>query len=151
MKKKALKKGFLLPSPKFNALEEGNELLLDFQKLKKVSDCGQDLVPVVAQDFHTKEVLIIAYANRQALVHTLTEKKACFWSTSRNELWIKGATSGDELTLVEVRVNCEQNALLYSVIPKGKGACHTQNKNGNPRSTCFYRKIEGTQLSHLPL
>ena len=140
-----------MQSPKFNPLEEGNDLLIDFQKMAQVSACGQDLVPVVTQDFHTKDVLIIAYANRQALVYTLTEKKACFWSTSRNELWVKGATSGDELELVEVRVNCEQNALLYLVTPKGKGACHTQDAQGKSRNTCFYRKIEDSHLTHLPL
>ena len=151
MKRKVWKKASSLQSPKFNLLEEGNALLIDFQKMAQASTCGQDLVPVVAQNFHTKDVLIIAYANRQALVYTLIEKKACFWSTSRNELWVKGATSGDELELVEVRVNCEQNALLYLVTPKGKGACHTQNSQGQSRSTCFYRKIDETQLTHLHL
>lgn len=123
-------------------LEEGHELALDFTKLKKVADCGEDLVPAVAQDASTGEVLIVGYANQLALETTLKEEMATFWSTSRNELWIKGKTSGDYLQLVEVRVNCEQNSLLYKVKPVGKGACHTKNQNGSPRSGCYYRAID---------
>ena len=123
-------------------LEEGHELALDFTKLKKVADCGEDLVPAVAQDARTGEVLIVGYANQLALETTLKEEMATFWSTSRNELWIKGKTSGDYLQLIEVRVNCEQNSLLYKVKPMGKGACHTKNQNGAPRSGCYYRSIE---------
>jgi phosphoribosyl-AMP cyclohydrolase len=128
-------------------LEEGHELALDFTKLKKVADCGQDLVPAVAQDASTGEVLIVGYANQLALETTLKEEMATFWSTSRNELWIKGKTSGDYLQLIEVRVNCEQNSLLYKVKPMGKGACHTKSQNGTPRSGCYYRSIEnGNEL-----
>ena len=123
-------------------LEEGHELALDFTKLKKVADCGEDLVPAVAQDASTGEVLIVGYANQLALETTLKEEMATFWSTSRNELWIKGKTSGDYLKLIEVRVNCEQNSLLYKVKPMGKGACHTKNQNGTPRSGCYYRFID---------
>ena len=123
-------------------LEEGHELALDFTKLKKVADCGENLVPAVAQDASTGEVLIVGYANQLALETTLKEGMATFWSTSRNELWIKGKTSGDYLQLVEVRVNCEQNSLLYKVKPVGKGACHTKNENGSPRRGCYYRTID---------
>ena len=133
-------------SPKYNALEDGQDLLLDFSKLQQVAECGQLLVPVVAQDAVTGEVLIVAHANRQALVHSLTEKIATFWSTSRNELWIKGATSGDYLDIVDVWVNCEQNALLYRVKPRRKGACHTLDDLGEARPSCFYRRIEGSGL-----
>ena len=122
-------------------LEEGHELALDFTKLKKVADCGEDLVPAVAQDASTGEVLIVGYANQLALETTLKEEMATFWSTSRNELWIKGKTSGDYLQLIEVRVNCEQNSLLYKVKPMGKGACHSKMKQGTPRSGCYYRTI----------
>ena len=128
-------------------IEEGNQLNLDFTKLKKVASCDQDLVPAVAQDVESGEVLIVGYANELALQTTLKENMATFWSTSRNELWIKGKTSGDYLQLVEVRVNCEQNSLLYKVKPMGKGACHTKNQNGSPRSGCYYRSIEnGNEL-----
>ena len=80
-------------------------------------------------------------ANRQALEHTLETGIATFWSSSRNALWIKGATSGDTLDLVEVRVNCEQNSLLYRVRPAGGGACHTKDARGQTRSGCYYRAI----------
>ena len=71
---------------------------------------------------------------------------AAFWSTSRNELWIKGATSGDVLELVEVRVNCEQNSLLYRVRPQGQGACHTVDAEGRSRAGCYYRRLAGDGL-----
>jgi phosphoribosyl-AMP cyclohydrolase len=125
-------------------IEEGNKLNLDFTKLKKVASCDQDLVPAVAQDVESGEVLIVGYANELALQTTLKENMATFWSTSRNELWIKGKTSGDYLEIIEVCVNCEQNSLLYRVKPKGKGACHTKNKDGTPRSGCYYRAIKNT-------
>ena len=76
-------------------IEEGTALSLDFRKLGKAAGCGQDLVPAVAQDVETGEVLIIAYANRQAFDYAVEHGEAAFWSTSRNELWVKGATSGD--------------------------------------------------------
>ena len=65
------------------------------------------------------------------------------WSTSRNELWHKGATSGDTLDLVEVRVNCEQNSLLYRVRPTTGGACHTTGPDGRARPGCYYRRLTG--------
>ena len=123
-------------------LEEGKTLRIDFKKLAKVSSCGEDLIPAVAQDHNTGEVLIVGYANELALRTALNENMATFWSTSRNELWIKGKTSGDYLEIVEVRVNCEQNSVLYRVRPKGQGACHTKGKDGVARSGCYYRIIE---------
>jgi phosphoribosyl-AMP cyclohydrolase len=80
------------------------------------------------------------------LQHTLEHGVAAFWSTSRNELWVKGATSGDTLEIVEVRVNCEQNSLLYIVRPLGAGACHTKNAQGRSRSSCYYRRIRNGAL-----
>lgn len=126
-------------------IEEGLKLNFDFTKLRKaVAQCESDVVPVVAQDADTKEVLIVAYANKLALETALKEGMATFWSTSRNELWLKGKTSGDYLKLVEVRVNCEQNSLLYLVRPAGKGACHTKGKDGLPRRSCYYRSLDLT-------
>jgi phosphoribosyl-AMP cyclohydrolase len=127
-------------------LEEGNQLMLDFEKLIKVANCGVPVMPVGVQDADTKELLIIAYANDKALEHTIKTGNATFWSTSRNELWEKGATSGDVLKIVEIRVNCEQNSLLYLVRPVGKGACHTKDAEGNTRKSCYYRKLENGEL-----
>jgi phosphoribosyl-AMP cyclohydrolase len=137
-----------VPMAKMDAkqLEEGRELCLDFDKLQKIAETGQPVVPVVVQNADSGEVLILAYANRQALEHALREGVATFWSTSRNQLWVKGATSGDTLELVEVRVNCEQNSLLYRVRPMGEGACHTQGTDDRARSSCYYRRIVDGQL-----
>ena len=122
-------------------LEEGGNLNLDFKKLQKIAQCGTDVLPAIAQNAETGEVLILGYVNELALNKALELGMATFWSTSRNELWVKGKTSGDFLSLEEIRVNCEQNSLLYLVLPQGKGACHTKNKDGVARRGCYYRKI----------
>jgi phosphoribosyl-AMP cyclohydrolase len=122
-------------------LENGTQLSLDFKKLAKVVACGEDLIPAVAQDADTGEVLIVGYANQLALDTAFKEGMATFWSSSRNELWIKGKTSGDYLEIVEVRINCEQNSVLYRVRPKGQGACHVKDEKGVARQGCYYRKL----------
>ena len=123
------------------ALEEGAQLRLDFRKLRKIASGEADVIPAVAQDAATGEVLILGYVNELALATAIKERKATFWSTSRNELWIKGLTSGDFLELLEVRVNCEQNSILYRVRPAGQGACHTKGADGRSRSGCYYRRL----------
>jgi phosphoribosyl-AMP cyclohydrolase len=122
-------------------LEEGNELKLDFKKLAKVAAAGCDVVPVAVQNADTAEVILVAYANEEALRVALARRLAVFWSTSRNELWVKGEISGETFDLVEVRVNCEQNSLLYRVRPRRGGICHTKNASGRPRD-CYYRRLE---------
>jgi phosphoribosyl-AMP cyclohydrolase len=102
-------------------------------------------VPVVLQHAETGEVLYVAYANREALVETLRRREAVLWSTSRDELWHKGATSGDVLDLVDVRVNCEQNSLLYRVVPRTGGTCHTKDADGRARKTCYYRRLTSAE------
>ncbi len=120
--------------------EYTEDLLLTF------GDDGETLVPVVTQDYHTKEVLILAFANKLAFEETLKSGYATYWSRSRKELWKKGMTSGDMLKIEEIRINCEQNSLLYLVTPQGKGACHAKKQDGNPHTSCYYRKIDGQQL-----
>ena len=127
-------------------VEEGQRLALDFGKLQRAAACGEGLVPVAAQDVDSGEVLILAYANEEAVNYTRREGVAAFWSTSRNELWVKGATSGNVLELVEIRVNCEQNSLLYRVRLKEEGACHTLDAAGRSRSGCYYRRLVGDRL-----
>ena len=122
-------------------LEEGCVLNLDFTKLRKVAYCGADVLPAIAQDSNTGEVLIIGYVNQKALDAACESRMATFWSTSRNELWIKGKTSGDYLRIESIHVNCEQNSILYKVRPVGEGACHTRNKEGKARQGCYYRCI----------
>ena len=124
-----------------NQLEEGKALTLDFKKLRKVAETAQDVIPVVLQHAETGDVLFVGYANDLALKETLKTKQAVLWSTSRNELWRKGATSGDVLDLVDVRINCEQNSVLYRVIPRKGGVCHTKDPDGNARKTCYYRQV----------
>ncbi len=123
-------------------IEKGTTLSLDFSKINEIGNEGFSVLPVVVQDSESGEVLILAYANEEALRETLRRKEAVFFSTSRNEIWHKGATSGDTLSLVEVQVNCEQNSLLYLVRPQGQGACHTKNDDGTARSSCYYRSID---------
>jgi len=123
-------------------LEEGSELRLDWDKLKRIGDLDAGVLPAVVQDADSGEVLILAYANEEALNASLKTGRAVFWSTSREELWRKGESSGNALELLEVRVNCEQNSLLYRVRPCGEGSCHTRDQKGRYRTSCYYRKIE---------
>lgn len=124
-------------------IEEGLEVRLDFDKLGKIGRAGQLVVPVVLQDAESGEVLFLGYANEEAYRETLARGSAVLWSTSRNELWHKGATSGDVLELVDVRVNCEQNSLLYRVRRATGGACHTKDPaTGTARPGCYYRVVE---------
>ena len=117
-----------------NGIEEGSQLEIEFAKLSKIGMNGHMVIPVVVQDATSKEVLIVAYANDEAVAETFRLGEAVLYSTSRNELWHKGATSGDVLKVEEVRINCEQNSLLYLVTPKGPGACPTQEEAGTARS-----------------
>lgn len=117
------------------AKEHTTELLLDF------GPDGRGLVPVVTQDARTKDVLILAFANREAFEETRRSGFATYWSRSRNELWKKGLTSGDLLKVEEIRINCEQNSLVYLVTPQGKGACHAKQPDGLPYGSCYYRRI----------
>jgi phosphoribosyl-AMP cyclohydrolase len=122
-------------------LEEGSKLTLDFAKLAKVAANAPDVLPVAVQNADTKEIILVAYANPLALETALATKTAVFWSTSRNELWEKGKTSGEMFDLLEVRVNCEQNSLVYIVRPRRGDICHTKNQQGEPRN-CYYRKLD---------
>ena len=93
------------------------------------------LVPVVSQDAETDEVLMVAFMNKHALEKTIETGDAWFWSRSRNELWHKGATSGNYLRVTSISVNCEENSLLLRVRPEGP-ACHTGNRS------CYYRDLD---------
>lgn len=116
-------------------LEEGTTLQLDFDKL------GSGVIPCAVQDADTKEVILVAYVNEQALARAIETRSAVFWSLSRDELWEKGATSGETFDLVDVLVNCEQNSLVYLVRPRRGGICHTKDAQGQPRN-CFYRRLD---------
>ena len=125
-----------------NELEEGTTLQLDFLKLaRSVKEGESKILPVAVQNADTGEVILIAYVNQQAFTKAIETRTAVFWSTSRNELWEKGKTSGEVFDLLEVYVNCEQNSLLFKVRPRRGGICHTKNKNSQPRN-CFYRRLD---------
>jgi len=98
-------------------------------------DKSTGLVPVVVQDVTSGEVLMLAYANREALKRTLGTGQAWFWSRSRQDYWRKGATSGNVQRVAEVRVDCDGDTVLYLVEPAGP-ACHTGEL------TCFYRAVK---------
>ena len=133
-----------------NVLEEGTELDVEFDKLRKVGASGQPVVPVVLQNADSGDVLFVGYANREALRETLATRQAVLWSSSRGELWRKGATSGDVLDLVDVCINCEQNSLLYRVVPRRGGVCHTCDSDGHARRNCYYRRVvSGSDLEFL--
>lgn len=117
------------------AIEEGTALLLQFDK-------RGGLLPVVVQEQDSGLILMVGYANQNAVQTTLKKKLATFWSTSRQELWTKGETSGDYLVIKEILTDCDQDALVYVVEKKGKGVCHTKNENQETRQTCFYRSID---------
>jgi len=99
---------------------------------------ARGLVPVVVQDAISGQVLLLAYANREAVERTLDTGLAHFWSRSRHSLWLKGETSGNYMHIVEVRVDCDTDALLYRVRPDGP-ACHTGERS------CFYRTLADLQ------
>ena len=102
--------------------------------LTEIKYDAHGLVPAVVQDVETNEVLMLAYMNQQSLERTLETGETHFWSRSRQELWHKGATSGNVQRVVEIHVDCDADTLLIKVHPAGP-ACHTGNQ------TCFYREI----------
>ena len=94
------------------------------------------LVAVVAQDASTGRVLTVAWMNREALAQTVERKEAVYWSRSRKKLWRKGEASGYAQKVLEVRLDCDADALLLKVEQAGGIACHTG------RESCFFRKLE---------
>lgn len=97
------------------------------------------LIPVIAQDHESGEVLMLAWMNAQALQQTLTSGQAVYWSRSRNRLWHKGETSGHIQRIHEVRLDCDGDALLLRVEQIGGIACHTG------RAHCFYQHFDAAQ------
>jgi phosphoribosyl-AMP cyclohydrolase len=117
-------------------LEEGTTLAVDFGK-------RGGFIPCVVQDVRDGAILMLGYVNAVALQTTLDKGLATFWSTSRNELWTKGETSGDFLSIEEILIDCDQDSLVYRVVPKGAGACHTTDPaTGSARHSCFYRRLD---------
>lgn len=100
---------------------------------------AKGLIPAVVQNKSTKEVLMVAYMNADTIKQTIETGRATFWSRSRQEVWVKGATSGNYMYIDEVRVDCDGDCLVLMANPAGP-ACHTGNR------TCFYRTVENGEL-----
>jgi phosphoribosyl-AMP cyclohydrolase len=104
---------------------------LDFKK------SADGLIPAIAQDWKTGEVLMLAYINEEAWRHTLETGNATYWSRSRGKLWVKGESSGNVQKVKEILVDCDEDAVIYKVEQIGGAACHLGYR------TCFFRKLDG--------
>jgi phosphoribosyl-AMP cyclohydrolase len=113
--------------------QEGSEFALA-KVLEELSFDNQGLIPVIAQDAKSKDILMFAWMNRDALEDTLKTGRMCYWSRSRNTLWRKGESSGHGQQLVELRTDCDGDVLL-ALIEQAGAACHTH------RRSCFYLKF----------
>ncbi len=98
---------------------------------------GDGLIPAIVQDAETKDVLMMAYMNRQSWEATLRTGKATFWSRSRQKLWLKGESSGHVQLVRDVFIDCDNDTILLQVEQLGGAACHTGYRS------CFYRKLNG--------
>lgn len=120
-------------------IEETSELMLDFEKLSKIAPENR-VIPVAVQNMNTKEVILVAYVNEEALKASIKERKVILWSTYRNKLWYKGLESGNTFTLHHIFVNCEQNSLVFQATPDKGNICHTSH-NG-VANNCYYRELD---------
>lgn len=102
---------------------------------KEIKFNKQGLIPAIIQDYSDNTVLMIAYMNKESLEKTLSSGMTCFWSRSRNELWVKGKESGNSQLVKEIFLDCDGDSLLIKVEQKGGAACHTGYRS------CFYRKV----------
>lgn len=96
---------------------------------------SQGLIPAIAQDYQTNEVLMVAWMNRESLSLTAAENRAVYWSRSRQKLWRKGEESGHVQQIKEIRLDCDEDVIILKVEQLGGIACHTG------RRSCFYRKL----------
>lgn len=99
------------------------------------------LIPAIAQDFQTGEVLMQAYINRESWQETLKSGCAVYYSSSRKKLWKKGEESGHIQLIHEILVDCDLDCVIFKVEQRGGAACHTGHRS------CFYRKVDGDQLT----
>jgi len=98
------------------------------------------LIPAVAQDAKTGKILMLAYVNKEAFEYTLKTKKATYWSRSRNKIWCKGETSGNYQEIIDILIDCDNDAIVYKVKQHGYGAaCHTGHES------CFYRHLKDSE------
>jgi phosphoribosyl-AMP cyclohydrolase len=107
--------------------------------LDEIAFDERGLVTVIAQDAATQRVLMVAWANREAIAETAATRQAVYWSRSRGKLWRKGEESGHRQRVSEIRLDCDGDVVLYAVEPVGGIACHTG------RASCFFRRLDGTE------
>ena len=107
--------------------------------LDEINWTADGLVPVIAQETGTGKVLMMAWMNREALSLTVQERRAIYWSRSRNKLWRKGEESGHVQLLKDIRLDCDNDVILLEVEQVGGIACHTGRHN------CFYKQLQGDQ------
>jgi phosphoribosyl-AMP cyclohydrolase len=98
------------------------------------------LLPAIVQDYQTKEVLMLAYINKEAWEKTQETGKAHYWSRSRDQLWLKGETSGHVQIIQEILIDCDDDTVIYQVEQLGGAACHTGHRS------CFFRRLQGEDL-----
>lgn len=110
--------------------------------LNQVKFDEKGLVPAIVQDVQTREILMLAWMNREALSLTISERRAWYWSRSRRKLWLKGETSGHTQKVHDVRLDCDADAILITVEQVG-GACHTGHQS------CFYRSAQKDQWNEI--
>ncbi len=108
---------------------------LETAQADEVTFNSDGLVPAIAQDIVTGDILMMAWMNAESLAMTLSEGRMVYWSRSRQELWRKGDSSGDRQFVREAYIDCDGDTLLFKVEQEGKGACHTGER------TCFYRAL----------
>lgn len=126
---------------KSKKLEEGLIFRLNYKKIRKAGSLRRKIVHAIIQEFGSGQILMSAYVDRKAVIYSLKNKIIAFWSTSRDEFWIKGKTSGNYLDLVEALGDCDLDTVLFIVKLHKGGVCHTKDENGNFRKSCFYRRI----------
>ena len=97
---------------------------------------SEGLIPTIAQETSTNEILMMAYSNKNSIEMTVETKKAHFWSRSKKKLWLKGETSGNKLDVLNIYTDCDNDTLIFEVELIGVSACHTGKKS------CFYKKLE---------
>ena len=102
--------------------------------LEKIKFNSEGLIPVIIQQFDTKEVLMLAWMNKETLEETIKTNKTCFWSRSRKKLWKKGETSGNIQEVKNIKIDCDNDTIIINVNSKGP-ACHTG------KNSCFHNKI----------
>ena len=103
-------------------------------------DKGKGLLPAIAQDYKTNEVLMLAYINKEAWQKTQETGKAHYWSRSRNKLWLKGESSGHQQIIKEILMDCDEDTVVYRVEQLGGAACHTGHRS------CFYRRVTDNDI-----